>query len=207
MSNMNWIKKHLIPIGLGVALVLAAALLAWQSYDTNQRAQQQADSVAVEEADEPTPNANQEDEEEPAEKPKAQEPAPVAEPVVTTGVIEGSLTYPSEGIPSGLKVCAKNTVSNAVTCTTKHLNNKKYIYDKGYRLTVKAGKYKVYAVNPSDGQPAYYNKYMKSLATTGEWGEYPANCATLTPLVLNVVAGESYFDIAVGDWYYDGQCN
>ncbi len=210
---MQWLRNNIIPVGLLVGLMLAGVLLAWQSYDTNQRAQEQVSQLT-----EVEPESEESEEPEPANDeaiPDTQDPEPKQEqngqtqekPSPTTATLEGSLTYPSSGIPSGMQVCAQNTKTDAAVCTTKHLQNSKYVYDLGYKISVKPGTYQVYALNPADNQPAYYNSYMKKLGTSGQWGNYPKNCANLAPIKLNVVAGQSYFDLTVGDWYYDAQCN
>jgi len=62
----------------------------------------------------------------------------------TKGTIEGSLGYPSEGIPE-MEICAEEKTSKKLTCTKEIISNKKYTYGKGYQLEVPAGTYRVLA--------------------------------------------------------------
>ena len=53
-------------------------------------------------------------------------PGGAAEP--KPGVIEGSLSYPSEFIPDDMTICAENLATQKIYCTSKHLKAKKYRY-------------------------------------------------------------------------------
>jgi hypothetical protein len=56
-----------------------------------------------------------------------------------TGVIEGSLSYPSDFIPPDMTVCAENLATHQKSCTKKYLKGKQYTYKLGYKLTLPPG--------------------------------------------------------------------
>jgi len=61
------------------------------------------------------------------------------------GVIEGSLTYPSEWIPDELVACAKNLDTDIIYFTKlQYFEDNKYKYHAGYKLRVPAGEYSAY---------------------------------------------------------------
>jgi len=62
-------------------------------------------------------------------------------PYPNTGYIEGSLSYPSDYIPSDMFVCAENVNSKQSYCTTKQIKDKKYTYGIGYLIEVPQGEY------------------------------------------------------------------
>ncbi|HNZ86102.1 MAG TPA: hypothetical protein PLD95_00630 [bacterium] len=64
------------------------------------------------------------------------------------GAIEGELSYPSEIVPDGSLVCAKNIETNNYYCTPNQVINSKYRNKKGYRLEVPRGIYSVSSVFP-----------------------------------------------------------
>ena len=67
-----------------------------------------------------------------------------------TGAIRGSLSYPSEEIPSNLKTCAKNATTGRETCTDEHINGSSFTYGIGYELRVAPGNYAVYSYIPDN---------------------------------------------------------
>lgn len=64
------------------------------------------------------------------------------------GAIEGELSYPSEIVPDGSLVCAKNIGTNNYYCTPNQVVDSKYRNKKGYRLEVPNGIYSVSGVFP-----------------------------------------------------------
>ena len=80
-------------------------------------------------------------------------PCPGLAAAPQSGVIEGSLSYPSEFIPDDMTICAENLATKKIYSTNKHLKAKKYQYKVGYKLTVPPGDYHVYAQLPD---PARY---------------------------------------------------
>ena len=131
-----------------------------------------------------------------------QQPQNTATPLLTptptippekTGTIEGSLSYPSEGIPEDLIVCAENTVTEQSFCTSQHLKNSKYTYGVGYKLEVVEGVYLVYAKLPNEEQLAYYSEFV----TCG----LSVNCPSHKPIEVTVTGGETTTDVDPADWY------
>ena len=118
-------------------------------------------------------------------------------PAPTTGTIEGSLSFPSEGIPSNLTVCAENNSTKKKYCTKEHLQDEKYTIGVGYKIEVPAGKYLVFAYLPPDtGKPAdraYYNEFV----TCG----LSVDCTSHKPIVVTVTAGKTTSGVDPQDWY------
>ena len=120
-------------------------------------------------------------------------PAPLATPL--TGMIEGSLSYPSEILPADMQVCAQSyvTLANEVYCTDTHIKDPKYTYGEGYKLQVPPGPYSVYAVLPSHPYKAYYTDFVKCGLTVA--------CESHEVIVVNVGAGETVSGVDPQDWY------
>ncbi len=80
-----------------------------------------------------------------------------------TGAIEGELSYPSEIVPNGSIVCAKNLGTNNYYCTPNQVIDSKYRNKKAYRLEVPSGIYSVSAIFPflkdKNNQPSLEFKY------------------------------------------------
>jgi len=122
---------------------------------------------------------------------------PTVTPNVTqnlNGVVEGSLSYPSEGIPSDLKVCAETTDGELVKCTEERIADKKYQYGVGYRLELPEGKYYIYATtNEGLRNKAYYTEYV----TCG----LLYSCPSHQKIEVQVSVGQTKTGIDPGDWY------
>ena len=114
-------------------------------------------------------------------------------PVSKKGTIEGSFSFPSEGIPEGLKVCAENQDTKEVYCTDQHINDPKYTYGLGYILEVPAGTYFVYAMAPGDDYQAYYSEFV----TCG----LSVDCPSHEPISVEVKVGVTISDVDPQDWY------
>lgn len=112
------------------------------------------------------------------------------------GVITGSLSYPSEGIPEGLKICALNLVSKQEYCTDKQLKGapEEFTYGYGYKLEVPPGDYNVYAFLPS--QPSF-KAYYSDFVTCG----LKYDCPSHNPIKVTVKAGKVSYQVDPGDWY------
>lgn len=113
-----------------------------------------------------------------------------------TGIITGSLSYPSEGIPESMKVCALNLTSAQEYCTSEQIKGKKdeFLYGLGYKLEVPLGEYHVYAF--LSGQPevkAYYSEFV----TCG----LKYDCPSHQPIKVTVKGGKITDKIDPGDWY------
>jgi hypothetical protein len=118
------------------------------------------------------------------------------------GVIEGSLSYPSEFIPSDMTICAENLATKQLYCTNKHLKAKKYKYKVGYKLTVPPGDYHVFAKLPDPARygasyPKDYRAYYSEFVKCG----MRADCLDHTPIVVKVTSGETVSGIDPMDWY------
>lgn len=108
------------------------------------------------------------------------------------GYFEGSLSYPSEGIPAEMMVCADNIELAETFCTYSRINNSKYMYGVGYKLPVKPGTYNVYAWY--NGITGIYSKYV----TCG----MSANCSDHTSIPVDISSGQTVKDIDPADWYH-----
>jgi len=117
------------------------------------------------------------------------------------GSIEGSLGYPSEGIPDEMKICAENVSTKELTCTDQKINNRKYTYGEGYRLEVPAGTYHVFAslAGSGAGGSAFdnYRAYYSEFVTCG----LEANCLSHAPVKVIVRADQTTSQVDPIDWY------
>jgi hypothetical protein len=129
-------------------------------------------------------------------------PCPGAAAPPQPGVIEGSLSYPSEFIPPDMTICAENQATKQIFSTNRHLKSKKYMYKVGYQLTVPPGDYHVYAFLPdparygagySKDYRAYYSEFVKCGMTE--------NCPSHAPILVRVKDGETVRGIDPMDWY------
>jgi len=118
------------------------------------------------------------------------------------GHIEGELAYPSDFIPDDLKVCAERLDATDVICTSEHRRTGPGANDLGYRLTVPAGAYHVYATFPP-GSPdgaGYGVGYRAYYSQHGLCGHL-ASCPSHAPVVVTVEAGRTVGEITPSDWY------
>ena len=114
-------------------------------------------------------------------------------PLPQKGTIEGSMSFPGEGIPDYIEVCAENQSTKEVLCTSKRLNNPKYSYGIGYMLDVPAGAYYVYALDPNKNYKAYYSEFV----TCG----LSIDCSSHELILVEVKAGETISEVDPQDWY------
>lgn len=128
-------------------------------------------------------------------------PSPVSSPTSSiepqieeqTGVIEGSIGYPSEVIPTDLTVCAEEVSLKKEYCTTDKIEDQKYTYRIGFMLDVPPGEYTVYARRPDNPYRAYYNEFV----TCG----LSVACTSHQPIPVTVTAGLTTSGIDPQDWY------
>jgi hypothetical protein len=118
------------------------------------------------------------------------------------GVIEGSLSYPSDFIPPDMTVCAENLTTQQRYCTQKHLKGQKYTYKVGYKLKVPPGDYQVYAYLPDPakygaGFPRDYRAYYSKFVKCG----MSVNCKDHSPITVRVKRGKVVSGIDPMDWY------
>jgi len=113
------------------------------------------------------------------------------------GFIEGSMGYPSEGIPLDIKVCADNLDNQQTYCTNERLEGEQYKYHVGYKLEVPEGSYYVYEMHTAfdyHSYPAGYKAYFSEYVVCGE------SCTDHTPIKVPVTAGETTPGIDPTDW-------
>ena len=108
------------------------------------------------------------------------------------GYLEGSLSYPAEGIPAEMMVCADNIEMAETFCTYSRIKSSNYMYGEGYKLPVKAGTYNVYAWY--NGITGIYSKYV----TCG----MSANCSDHTSIPVDITSGQTVKDVDPADWYH-----
>lgn len=119
-----------------------------------------------------------------------------------TGIIEGSLSYPSDYIPKELKTCAKNQKTQKEYCTNARIYDKKYnpseyTTGSGYKIEVPTGEYRVYSFLPdSKDWKAYYSNYVVCIDSG-----LHKNCNSHDPITVNVLTNQVISNINPGDWY------
>jgi hypothetical protein len=115
------------------------------------------------------------------------------------GTIEGSLGYPSEGIPPEMKICAENILSKELFCTKTHIKNKKYQYGEGYTLTVPVGTYVVFSSLDSfnENNGSEYRAYYSEFVTCG----ISVECKSHDPIEITVLANRTLSKVDPQDWY------
>jgi hypothetical protein len=118
------------------------------------------------------------------------------------GVIQGSLSYPSDFIPLDMTVCAENLATHQKSCTKNHLKGKQYTYKVGYKLTLPPGDYHVYAYLPHPakygaGFPKGYRAYYSEFVKCG----MRVNCQDHRPITVKVRSGARLQGIDPMDWY------
>jgi hypothetical protein len=118
-------------------------------------------------------------------------PSPI--PLPQKGIIEGSMSFPGEGIPSYIQVCAENQTTKEILCTSKQIQDPQYTYGIGYQLEVPAGNYYVYSLDPNKNYKAYYTEFV----TCG----LSVDCPSHTLILVPVKAGETVTGIDPQDWY------
>jgi len=117
---------------------------------------------------------------------------PEPTPVSSTATISGSLSFPSETIPP-MSVCAENLETSEEICTSERIEDERFTFRVGYKLTVPPGSYHVYASIPNDSYRAYYNQFVVCGLSI--------DCPSHQPITVNVAAGETVTGIDPQDWY------
>lgn len=181
---MAFLQKLLSPKALIPIIAILVLLLIWAYWKpTTPPTGERQPSV-----EETTPAPPKEGTEE--------EPPPEVQP----GTIGGSLSYPSEFIPSHMTICAEDTSTKKQYCTKTHIQDQKYTYGVGYKIEdVPSGSYLVFAYFPG-GEASYsesYRAYYSKFVTCGQ----SVDCASHDPIVVTVQAGQTVTDIDPQDWY------
>lgn len=120
-------------------------------------------------------------------------PSPTSTPSTGKGVVEGSLSYPSEGIPEDMYVCAETAAGESVDCTQEQITGEEYEYGVGYKLEISPGTYFIYAKLPESEYKAYYTEFV----TCG----LSVDCESHEKIKVSVKAGEVVQNIDPIDWY------
>ncbi len=113
-----------------------------------------------------------------------------------TGSIEGSVSYPSEGIPDDLEVCAINISTqniDSTVCTNQFIEDSKFTNGIGYRLNLNPGKYQVEARRPNSPLKGLYTQFVQCGQTV--------RCTDHTPIEVQVNPHQINEGIDPGDWY------
>ncbi len=113
------------------------------------------------------------------------------EPMEGNGYIEGSLAYPSEGIPDNLMVCTENERGSSCGIY-QTLEGDEYTYGIGYRIEVPAGSYKVFSKTEVSGAPDVIGGYT----ACGDAND----CEDHVLLMVDVVEGETVTGIDLEDF-------
>ncbi|KKS31192.1 hypothetical protein A2380_03295 [candidate division WWE3 bacterium RIFOXYB1_FULL_43_24] len=118
---------------------------------------------------------------------------------VGEGVITGSLGYPSEFIPETMEVCAVSVVTPDTYCSDEHIKDSIYTNGVGYRITVPAGEYYVYAHVPNqpDQTGQTYKAYYSEFVECG----MDVSCSSHEPVKVSVGQGQITDKIDPQDWY------
>lgn len=111
------------------------------------------------------------------------------------GIIEGSLSYPSETIPKEMEVCAEDIETKDLVCTKEQFSDTKYTFGLGYKIELKEGKYYIYATVLSD--PKKYRAYYSEFVTCG----LKTECESHKPIAVAVEIGKTVSKIDPQDWY------
>ncbi|NCN06852.1 MAG: hypothetical protein GW946_03355 [Candidatus Pacebacteria bacterium] len=120
-----------------------------------------------------------------------------AVPSKQLGAIEGSLSFPSSGIPDTMEVCAEHTKTLEITCTGEIQKSDDYTFGFGYQLELTPGSYLVYAQLPNDSYRAYYSDFVLcGLA---------ASCPSHNPIMVTVEPNMTASGIDPQDWYDTNQ--
>jgi hypothetical protein len=118
------------------------------------------------------------------------------------GVIEGSLSYPSDFIPPDMTIVAENLATKKIYSTNKQVKARNYQYQVGYKLAVPPGDYHVYAFLPDParygaGFPPDYRAYYSDFVKCG----MSIDCKSHAPIVVQVKSGETISGVNPQDWY------
>ncbi len=187
LKLLIWILVFII-IVLVAAGIGAGAVYMWQRSES-EKARQQSES------EKDTLNQQINDLKTQLENLKNNGEVPVSSPT-GLGTIEGSLSYPSSFIPRDMKVCAQTLDGAKKYCTADHIKDSKYTSGEGYKLSVPAGTYQVYAyITKTDGTDwkAFYNKFVTcGLAVT---------CTSHEKINVEVKVGATVTNIDPQDWY------
>jgi hypothetical protein len=120
-------------------------------------------------------------------------PRPAREPPPPPGAIEGFISYPSEGIPPTLIVCAQALNTGETYCTGEQimLRDDAGALRPAYRLELPVGRYIVYAT--AHGLRGFYSESVLC--------GLHVSCPSNDPIVVRVISGQVVRGIDPADWY------
>jgi len=110
---------------------------------------------------------------------------------VATGFIEGSFTYPSEGIPEEIVVYAKNLDTGKEYSTSNHVSSSSFQNGVGYKIEVPVGNYNLYGLLSNNR--AYYDQFIVCGMSV--------DCKDFSKISVKVTDGGTASDITIGDWW------
>ncbi len=117
------------------------------------------------------------------------------------GSIEGSLSYPGEGIPPQ-GVCAENTKTKELHCTYEMVSSDQYLYGYGYKLQLFPGEYHLFAhlTTQKNEKIGYTNEeqvYYSEFVTCGMLH----NCPSHKPIKISLTEKQVLTGVDPIDWY------
>jgi hypothetical protein len=108
-----------------------------------------------------------------------------------SATITGELSYPSDYIPPDMVVCAEDIATGNPSCDSRTYEEAGRRF---YRLSVPAGRYRVYA---RTGDMPDYRAYYSQAVPCG----LHAGCPSHEPIVVTIGPGETRESVNPHDWY------
>jgi|GEM_PF-3367775 len=113
------------------------------------------------------------------------------------GFLTGTLSYPAEGVPPEMIVCADSTANASTYCTYSKINSPVYETGVGYSLPVPAGTYNVYAKVYVPASSNFVTGLYSDYVTCG----MKQACTSHKSINVKVTAGATVKGIDPSDWY------
>jgi hypothetical protein len=110
------------------------------------------------------------------------------------GKISGTLTYPSEGVPTDLMVCVEEITDNITLCSDGQKSDEIFTFSSSslnYSVELLDGTYYIYALY--DGKKAYYTEFVRCGMNY--------NCKSHKKIPITLKNGNAVSGITLGDWY------
>lgn len=113
--------------------------------------------------------------------------------------IEGDVCYPSDAIPSDMKIFAENLATSKIYMVPlTHINDASIFTDQSkYKIRVPDGSYYVYAMTQHMTHLVNYKACYSEFVTCG----LNVKCESHAPIKVNVSAGETTSNVDPCDWY------
>ncbi len=115
------------------------------------------------------------------------------------GYIEGNVGYPSEGVPSDMKIYAENisTGKTYVTLLSDLNDPNTFTEETKYSIKVPVGSYYVYSMTSHVKGRENYRAYYSEAVTCG----LKVKCQSHKPIKVSVKASRTTSNIDPLDWY------